>query len=48
MSETTIRTYEREEQEDEGVAPEDELVCPECGGRLESDSEHGEVVCADC
>jgi transcription initiation factor TFIIB len=48
MSETTIRTYEREEQEAEGVSPEDELVCPECGGRLESDAEHGEVVCADC
>ncbi|MFC6942344.1 transcription initiation factor IIB family protein [Salinirubellus sp. GCM10025818] len=48
MSETTIRTYEREEQEPEATAPEDELVCPECGGRLESDTEHGEVVCADC
>ncbi|MEF8840887.1 MAG: transcription initiation factor IIB [Haloarculaceae archaeon] len=48
MSETTIRTYEREKQEDEDVAPEDELVCPECGGRLESDTEHGEVVCGDC
>jgi transcription initiation factor TFIIB len=48
MSETTIRTYEREEQESESTAPEEELVCPECGGRLESDTEHGEVVCADC
>jgi len=48
MSETTIRTYERREQEAEDEAPEDELVCPECGGRLESDTEHGEVVCADC
>jgi len=47
MSETTIRTYEREE-ESEDEAPEDELVCPECGGRLESDTEHGEVVCGDC
>ena len=49
MSETTIRTYERQEEEEtEGVSPEDELVCPECGGRLESDTEHGEVVCGDC
>jgi transcription initiation factor TFIIB len=27
---------------------ESELTCPECGGRLESDTEHGETVCADC
>jgi transcription initiation factor TFIIB len=25
-----------------------EQECPECGGRLESDSEHGEIVCSDC
>ena len=23
-------------------------VCPECGGRLESDATHGETTCADC
>jgi transcription initiation factor TFIIB len=25
-----------------------EQVCPECGGRLESDSEHGEIACIEC
>jgi transcription initiation factor TFIIB len=24
------------------------LVCPECGGRLENDSKHGETVCSEC
>ena len=51
MSDTTTRinreeeTRETEQQEE---APEDELVCPECGGRLVSDTEHGETVCTDC
>ena len=36
------------EREREAEAPEDELVCPECGGRLVSDTEHGETVCTDC
>ncbi|PSQ13061.1 transcription initiation factor IIB 2, partial [Halobacteriales archaeon QS_5_70_15] len=48
MTETTIRTYERREEEAEEATPEDELVCPECGGRLENDTEHGETVCAEC
>ena len=57
MSDTTIRTYtgetERttatseaettEEQQDETVR-----TCPECGGRLATDTEHGETVCEDC
>ena len=31
------------------TATEDERhVCPECGGRLVDDSEHGETVCRDC
>ncbi|WP_058365197.1 transcription initiation factor IIB [Haloparvum sedimenti] len=25
-----------------------QLTCPECGGQLASDTEHGETVCADC
>ncbi|HKJ59807.1 MAG TPA: transcription initiation factor IIB [Halobacteriales archaeon] len=33
-----------EERVDEVVHEE----CPECGGRLVADSEHGETVCADC
>jgi transcription initiation factor TFIIB len=36
------------EREREAEASEDELLCPECGGRLVSDTEHGETVCTDC
>ncbi|WP_433634826.1 transcription initiation factor IIB, partial [Halomicrococcus sp. NG-SE-24] len=27
---------------------EDETVCPECGGNLVNDEEHGETVCEEC
>jgi len=33
------------EKEQESV---DELQCPECGGSLATDTEHGETVCQDC
>ena len=33
------------ESEEESV---DEVTCPECGGSLVSDAEHGETVCEDC
>jgi transcription initiation factor TFIIB len=36
--------HEREESEE----TESELTCPECSGRLQTDTEHGETVCADC
>ncbi|OYR56434.1 transcription initiation factor IIB [Halorubrum halodurans] len=46
-----VRTYTAEhvdeEQEPESTADE-ELRCPECGGQLATDTEHGETVCADC
>ena len=53
MSDTTTRINREEETREtetkqEEEAPEDELVCPECGGRLVSDTEHGETVCTDC
>jgi transcription initiation factor TFIIB len=53
MSDTTTRINREEETretetEQEEEAPEDELICPECSGRLVSDTEHGETVCADC
>ena len=53
MSDTTTRINREEETretetEQEEEAPEDELLCPECGGRLVSDTEHGETVCTDC
>jgi transcription initiation factor TFIIB len=57
-SETTrIRPYESTEtdqdQTDEAAQTEEttdesERVCPECGGRLISDSEHAETVCGEC
>jgi transcription initiation factor TFIIB len=52
MTDTTTRRYtrdrEREEEEQEPEADEEELVCPECGGNLASDTEHGETVCEEC
>ncbi|MFB6134653.1 MAG: TFIIB-type zinc ribbon-containing protein, partial [Halanaeroarchaeum sp.] len=39
------RTREKPEEE----AERDETIrCPECGGRLANDTEHGETVCEDC
>jgi transcription initiation factor TFIIB len=35
--------------EDESTTERDERpTCPECGGRLVADTEHGETVCRDC
>ncbi|WP_255192233.1 transcription initiation factor IIB [Natronobeatus ordinarius] len=52
MTESPIRTRtgEREATEvDESTSVSDERTnCPECGGRLVSDSEHGETVCSEC
>ncbi|MGQ3414396.1 transcription initiation factor IIB [Natrinema sp. LN54] len=53
MTDTSIRTYtnerETETEEEETTAVSDEQEhCPECGGRLVSDDEHAETVCADC
>jgi len=54
MSDTTIRTYSSDRQHDETeseteVESADEtLTCPECGGRVVNDEEHGESVCAEC
>ncbi len=54
MSDTTIRTYSSDRQQNENeteseVESTDETVtCPECGGRVVNDEEHGESICADC
>ncbi|MHB9285976.1 transcription initiation factor IIB [Halobacteriales archaeon Cl-PHB] len=52
MTDTTTRRYTRDretEREDEQSRESDEqLVCPECGGRLATDAEHGETVCEEC
>ncbi|GAA0721482.1 transcription initiation factor TFIIB [Halorubrum trapanicum] len=51
MSEN-LRTYTTEtvddESETESESEEEELRCPECGGQLATDTEHGETVCVDC
>ena len=52
MSDTTIRTF-TEESRTESVEHTDEeavdgTVCPECGARLEADTERGETVCTEC
>ncbi|WP_254544334.1 transcription initiation factor IIB [Halomarina pelagica] len=50
MTDTTIRTYDEtvSEADAETEAVESETTCPECGGRLVTDTEHGETVCTDC
>jgi transcription initiation factor TFIIB len=48
---TTQRERGTESERAERTLPEEteELeVCPECGGTLVADEEHGEVVCSDC
>jgi transcription initiation factor TFIIB len=54
----SVRSYDRDrsrarartsETEDESASTEDEsLHCPECGGPLATDTEHGETVCEQC
>src|SRR6056297_1747929 len=49
MTETRIRTYTDETtREEESERSDEQEHCPECGGRLVSDEEHAETVCADC
>jgi transcription initiation factor TFIIB len=45
MTETTTTRQTEAEQPRERAEP---VECPECGGRLSHDTEHGETVCADC
>jgi transcription initiation factor TFIIB len=43
------RQREREHsREEESERTDEEIVCPECGGRLVNDAEHGETVCEEC
>jgi len=52
MPDTRTRTRTNDERtrepEAEGRTSPELTVCPECGGRLRADAEHGETVCADC
>jgi transcription initiation factor TFIIB len=52
---TSVRTTERAETSTEEETAEEETAadertnrCPECGGRVLDDAEHGETVCEDC
>ncbi len=49
MSEN-VRTYTAEhvDEAESESATEEKLTCPECGGQLATDTEHGETVCMDC
>ncbi|UPM42935.1 transcription initiation factor IIB [Halocatena salina] len=53
MSDTTIREYTEESRESTTEREDEEeqesvSTCPECGGRLINDSEHGETICEEC
>ena len=48
VREYTERTRAREEEQSEQEEEEESLTCPECGGQLATDTEHGETVCEDC
>ena len=52
MTNTRIQSYSEqdvtEEEQTETTESEEEQICPECGGRLTTDDEHGEIVCSDC
>ena len=51
MTDTTTRRYARESEHEENEHEregDEEVVCPECGGSLASDTEHGETVCTEC
>ncbi|SHG98809.1 transcription initiation factor IIB [Halobaculum gomorrense] len=42
------RTATIDEDESASESEGEQLECPECGGRLENDTERGETVCRDC
>jgi len=50
MSESPARTRTNEQTNEHEQATESQRtdVCPECGGRVVSDAEHGETVCNEC
>jgi len=55
MSESPVRSNTKERTQNETVSeevdeqtPERQDVCPECGGNVATDTEHGETVCKDC
>ena len=45
---TTVRTQENASEAEHTEEVDEQTACPECDGRLQTDTEHGEVVCSDC
>ena len=48
MSDTRMRAYAREQDEEREEESGEQVTCPECGGRLVADEERAETVCEDC
>src|SRR6056297_2930716 len=48
MSDVTTRVKRTEEEEQVEEESEQSTACPECGGHVITDDEHGETVCGDC
>ncbi|GGN90557.1 MULTISPECIES: transcription initiation factor IIB [Haloarcula] len=51
MSESTVRNTTEEQVQERDIGEEtteQQDVCPECGGNVTTDTEHGETVCQDC
>ncbi|MFQ3475873.1 transcription initiation factor IIB [Halonotius sp. F2-221B] len=42
------RSHNRPSEQTESTDTEESIHCPECGGQLATDTEHGETVCRDC
>jgi transcription initiation factor TFIIB len=47
-SRARARTQNSENQNEDESAADETIECPECGGPLATDTEHGETVCEDC
>jgi len=48
MTDTTIKSYTSVREAESEETQESVDTCPECGGNLVTDTEHGETVCDDC
>ena len=48
MSDSNTRTRQRESESTTEEASSERTACPECGGKLVNDDEHGETVCNEC
>ncbi len=48
QEETNVRTEETERASERTTEQDEEEHCPECGGDILADEEHGETVCEEC